>query len=308
MSNYTLTNWRNTLRYLFSPNETTIGLRATGYYMQCRALDRTATYADFVDVCPVPEFRNITLAEAIDNAVTRLQQVGRPIKLLWSGGIDSTAVLYALVQKGVQFTVVFNTSSENEYPILAGAIKAGAIAGVTPEYYENTIIINTDNCIYTTGELADQLFGHGKYKLLSDVERNSGVLVAVENAVLPREVFEETKTSITTLLGKDVSSVTLAEYLFAMNFIFKYTYVKLRLGSIKLKAFSTNPDDISVMHFYDTDVFQQYALSNYETNCKFTDITEHKLALKQFILSNNGDLDYFNNKTKHQSLMYSHYA
>ena len=63
----------------------------------------------------------------------------------------------------------------------------------------------------------------------------------------------------------------------------------------------------NVVHFFDTEMFQQYAMSHYEENCAYVEDYEYKQAFKNWIYTQNGDEEFRKYKLKVPSLRLSNY-
>lgn len=302
----------NTLLYLVGNTGTTMSavLTPIDMYIQCRPINRVHnTDTAIVVTHNIPAAVPTTIADAIvARTSTVLSIPNKAVHLLWSGGIDSTVVFYALLESGTPFTVIFNKASYDEYPMLAQKILDGEFATVTSEYNSATDAFDlakyaNDNpdALFVTGELADQMFGHGSLSRLTYAQRQLPVLQAITDGLMPQEVYDVSKDTVTELFGTEL---TLAEYTWALNFVYKYENVFFRMSKLGLKVY----DDINTIHFYAGDEFQQYAMSNFRANCNFDEITKYKLPLKEYIFAANGDADYLANKTKVPSLNFTAYT
>lgn len=106
----------------------------------------------------VPDINTIGLyraAEIINTAKT----TNKKIKLMWSGGLDSTAALMWFLAVGVDFDnfeVALNKYSIEEYPSCYEFLKRNKIPIVESTRY---ILDIPDDTLLITGEHGDQLFG-----------------------------------------------------------------------------------------------------------------------------------------------------
>ena len=66
-------------------------------------------------------------------------------------------------------------------------------------------------------------------------------------------------------------------------------------------------DNKNTFHFYNTEKFQQWAMSNYKENCSYVKDTEYKMPFKDKIFEFTGDKDYHDFKKKEPSLKFSFY-
>lgn len=260
-------------------------------------VDRTGLLSDCLynvdEEHPVPSSSDIVTLEQCINA--RCEEIAKldNLSLMWSGGIDSTLVFYALINHGIPFECVGDHESIAEYPELADQIMRGQFSGVEwvdrrnvnrYEYYRNRNLV--------TGELGDQMVGTDK--LIDHYSDKSVRLQDAESKFCPKD-YARYYDAIRKVLGKD--DLTVAEFAWAMNFLFKFTYVKKRM-----KKHFALPDHSNLHHLFSSDMFQQWALQNYTDTVHFDEITDYKMPYKDYIYSHNGDDHYRINKIKIGSL------
>jgi len=243
---------------------------------------------------PLPDATDeVTLQQCIDERCGEI--AGKPdIALMWSGGIDSTLAFYALVDHGISFECLGDQKSVAEYPELADQIKRGQFSGVEwvdrprstyDSYYKTRTLV--------TGELGDQMVGTDKL-IFSYPDKQ--VREQDSKSEFGDKVFDRYHDAIKTVLGRDY--LTVAEFAWAMNFLFKFTNVKRRMKRI----FNLDRQD-RLSHFFDSQSFQRWALQNYRDNVHFDEVTDYKMAYKDYIHSHNGDDSYRSSKVKEGSLV-----
>lgn len=242
---------------------------------------------------PIPEtIENCTLEEAIEKRLEELEKSTLDKYLLWSGGIDSTLAFYALISKNIDFTLITNKNSKLEYPKLHSEILDGKFPNVKEIKYISVDEIEPgEKTLFITGEIGDQISGSIVFKRYTPLERNSNY-----KNVVDRRIIDMTFDSVISLTKNP--DMTTTEYIWALNFIYKYENVVERIKT------NTKPG-VEFFHFFDTPSFQSWAINNYKTNCKFDNWKEYKTALKTIIFNYNGDEHYFKNKTKVPSLKFS---
>ncbi len=259
-------------------------------------IDRTGTMTGVIDTDttnPIPAF--VTSSISIDDLITQrgeeIKAMGKDIYLLWSGGIDSTTAFYALVRTGASFTVIMDDDSAKEYPMLSNQIQSGSVYPQVKVMLNKSLsTIDVTKSIMVTGEIGDQISGSMKFINFDAAQRSA---VYTEN--IPALIYTNLDPVVSKVLG-DISKFTTAEYLWALNFIFKYTHVVDRMNNlVALHGFE-------FVHFFNTDPFQIWALNNYHQFCNFGSFYDYKKQLKQYIFSINGDDMYFKFKTKVPSL------
>lgn len=231
------------------------------------------------------------------------------IRVFWSGGIDSTVALIALItclreNNGLQrLKVLLSKESIVEYPSfykdeIEGKLDYMVITGTI----YNHINLNEIN---VTGEHGDQLFGSDKlkYAILS------GEAYRPYTEVLPyfisRKLGTEKYTqSIIEYLDPQVKVSpipieTYYDYLWWMNFSLKWQNVSLRL----LYGLGRTHNDLnhSFFHFFQSTNFQNWSISNHHKKIK-TDWNTYKYIAKAYIYAFHKDQDYLKYKEKEPSL------
>lgn len=199
----------------------------------------------------------------------------KKIYLLWSGGVDSTTAFYSMLKTGISFKVVCDDNSRLEYPKLHNDIlNLYKIETIHPHDYES---INKNSVSATMFRYTDE-------------QRK-------ENAskIIPSKIYKNYSKAIYSVLNRH-DDLNLSEYLWALNFIFKYTNV---INRMKQRPYLSG---YNFEHFFNTDKFQMWAIQNYKQFTSFNNPTEYKPHLKSYIYSQNSDEMYFKYKTKIPSL------
>lgn len=267
-------------------------------------LDRTGTLESKgkTIIVKIPEvITNYTLEEVIELRVKYILEIAktRDIYLMWSGGIDSTLVFYALQKTGLNFKVIFNKASEKEYPNLAYKISNFEFDNVKPYVYISVDnfdkeILRNPNSLVITGELGDQMVGSDVNFKYTEEERQSPAI-----DFIPRDVYDIAIPSIVKIPGYDITKPTLSEFLWGFNFVFKYQSVYVR-KIFKMGLFPL-PPYANCIHFFNSEEFQCWAINNYKENAKLTGNKEYKIKYKEIIFNYNKDKNYFDNKRKEGS-------
>jgi len=231
----------------------------------------------------------------------KAKNTGRDIRVSYSGGIDSTSVLCALIKYNeeypeVNITVVMSDESYYEYPeFYENHLKSRvAVQWVTSLDVLETLVKESEKPYYiVTGEIGDQLFGSAimftlSPELLEDKWATNLKLVnylKLEPIAKQNPFFEEDRS--------------LANFLWWLNFTLKYQWVQLRM------CVSLGPEHFrNTIHFFDSDLFQSWAITH-PIEEKFPDFTKpqtYKMPAKQYIFDFAKDLWYLKSKIKVPSL------
>ena len=233
----------------------------------------------------------------------KAEKENKDIKISYSGGIDSTVAMIALIKQkdnypSVKLIVVLSEESIKEYPkFFIGHIQgkfpiewvgknklAEVLAKKTEKGYDFLIV---------TGELGDQLFGSSL--MFRDNLKDS--LDKEWDEVLTSKFVTYWKPLVSKIPNKDFS---LANVLWWLNFVLKYQWVQLRMfamldGKIPLDNF---------IHFFGGPRFQRWAMST-PMDIKFTDFKNdktYKMPAKEYIYNFTEDKEYLKNKNKKGSL------
>src|SRR5271165_305192 len=286
--------------------------------LKCGVIDRTRTLdcgveyqvLDPIPTCreASPTFAHLCDAEA-DALVDEALSSGRRLQVLWSGGIDSTTALVAILaaiqrrEANDILDVLLSPHSISEYP----RFYRTRIHDRIPTIFVSTPIgryLNSDN-FTVTGEHGDQLFGS---YLLKDLVDDGRAFLSYQEA-LP--------AFFAARLGSSVPADRLMEYiepqvrqapfevkdaydfLWWLNYSLKWQAVSLRMsvfrGSDVRKHFQ------NTRHFFRTVPFQQWSLTNPEGR-RTADWRSYKQTAKDYIFQHTNDVQYLRNKTKHASL------
>lgn len=249
---------------------------------------------------PIPEITEdtpkFTLEEVCAKAADRFHEIGKDkqIYVLWSGGIDSTLALHCLKEAGIKFKVIMDEDSLEEHTSLAKDLIAGRydiVTGVifSPKPPEYNKLLQDPNNIFISGGHGDEVFGgeaecDGEFKY-ADNEYSY---------YAPADIDEVTKPWIEKLIG-DMSGMTVCEWRWAVNFIYKWQQVQVSsmfmLGIGMVDGFNNR----NGYHFYDTEEFQIWSIQNYKSLCGDN---KDKAIAKKAILDIDGDEAYYLYKRK----------
>ncbi|MFW5920246.1 MAG: hypothetical protein ACOCUS_00300 [Polyangiales bacterium] len=286
-------------------------------FFGCGPIDRTGTLdmgVDYDVVQPIPEERtDASFAEISDQVARGLADEARaadlPIRVAWSGGIDSTVALIALAsvlrERGElsRLTVLVSTDSMVEYPwfyehFVMDRLQTRPLGGTLPDALDEDVIT-------VTGEHGDQLFGSDHLAGLV----KGGIAHLPWQHVVPSYVAKKLKREdrverMMRYLEPQVDRApvpieTAFDYIWWCNFSLKWQQVSLRVpvfrrGSIRALHERTR-------HFFGDPRFQAWSLSNPQVR-DVKDWRAYKLEAKKMILDATGDFEYFTTKEKAPSL------
>jgi hypothetical protein len=287
-------------------------------FLHCSIIDRTATLDQgfaytALDRIPAPATNGATFAHLCDTIgaeiVADAIATGKDIAVLWSGGIDSTTALIAVMKAAEQrgctgrIRVLLSLDSVQEHPgfflrQIKGRYRLQAVT--------HPISAALDPCLVNvTGEHGDQLFG--SHILASYVRRGLGLadyrdmlpLVLLERLRNPLSARRVQRYLAPVIAAAPVPVRTLFDCLWWLNFSLKWQEVTLRLPVFRGNEARTVYD--SLRHFFRDERFQAWALANGQIR-RVPVWARYKEEAKQYILGFTGDRDYYQTKEKEDSL------
>jgi hypothetical protein len=277
-----------------------------------RTLDQGFTYA-VLDPIPRLDDNRPTFERLCDetgqNIVAEARATKRDIAVLWSGGIDSTCAVIAIVKAADDqdyrdhVRIVVSMSSVHEYPSFFLSHLVGQIA-IQPVTYPIAEFLDPA-CLNVTGEHGDQLFG--SHLLKPYVQR--GVAQVDYREILPLVLLERLRSpraarTVQRFLEPVITSApvpirSLFDCMWWLNFALKWQEVSLRLAVFR--GTDTKAVFDSFRHFFRDARFQQWALA---TTCGLPVTTwpQYKSIAKGYIRDFTGDDHYYQTKEKEDSL------
>lgn len=252
----------------------------------CVPIDRTNVGNRFPCIyTPIPSDynTNLTFEECMMLKAEEIWSYGKPVIMFWSGGLDSTAMYYALreTQKN-ELIVRGNNHSVEEYPKFIEMVNCHIVQDT--DLIDRELIENRDY-IKVTGDCGDQLFGC-KTGLSYNQTDPWEVLIdkwSVEKFNFWSEQIEHSPIPIETILDL---------YWWA-NFTMEYTPYDFVMTCCFGKTFSYD----TTFAFYHSDDFQKWSITNH-----YSKYNGWKMPIRDMI-AKYGDSDYAYNKGKRSSLI-----
>lgn len=244
--------------------------------------------------------------DLVEEAIAR----ERSLHVLWSGGIDSTVALVALLKCCTKIDrfdllrIYLSLDSISEYSAFyrKHIQEKLQVVQVAPPLSR---FIDPEH-LTVTGELGDQLFGSDKAK---DIVLN-GIAFQPYEEIMPLILTKKLGSAAAAnvamaylapqIAQAPVPIVTAFEYLWWMNFTLKWQQVSLRLPVFAKTQVRERYE--ATRHFFRDDRFQSWSLSQ-PVSAKIQETWgSYKYAAKQYIFDFAGDKDYFLEKKKEPSL------
>ena len=288
-------------------------------------VDRTGhvtTPYNYKITLPMPS--NATVGTFEDIALARARELldlskakGIPCLVLWSGGIDSTTLLTALIR-----------ASDGDYSNIKVCMNAQSIREHARFYYHHIrgkieIVpsermfeyINKEH-IVCSGEGCDQLFGTDLYLGIQAWDNNASMFqpYTFENVggyFMHKGMPERTARIWFDIMDDQIKKkqpceiVDFKDFFWWYNFCYKWQNVYYRLFNMgKRMSIELDQDffDNNYINFFMNDDFQRWSINNPDK--KITkDWSTYKFTAKEFIYAFDKDKEYFDNKVKIPSLI-----
>ena len=302
--------------FIYSPI-ITVGQLVAAYM----PVDRTGKFNSLdmmYEPIPVVNKFNKTFEECCMDAAKNLWSLGKPIELFWSGGIDSSGALIALLEtksKNDVFNIRYTQDSIDEFPLMWEKMVKDKNDPLSHKEMLDDSLFENHDIIKVTGECGDQCFGSDAlHKNLhrhdddwetifswSKDEIFHNQPVELRNNISEEE-FIQRKVAISEILFDNVDDAaievkTIFDLYWWMNFCFKWQDVDSRM----IFTFSSTAEWKSTISFFNTENFQKWSIVNHDIKHGGTWET-YKQPAKEYINKYIKDETYRKNKTKEPSL------
>ena len=288
------------------------------------AVDRTNTITTPLDVSvlphlQMPQFESFTstFEEICDNRAQELmfhaKKTGRKLAVMYSGGIDSTLILCALLKN----------CTEEDLKSTVVVLLSNASIRENPNFFYNHVIkkfncvssfrythfLGNDNYVFVSGENGDQLFGSQVVSAFTQDRPFADVFKNINNMEgelinwMYKTTFkfnepQYTKQHIEQLFfifkkivdAAPVKLDTVYKFFWWINFTTKWHSVYVRPLPFS-KNLNTIKFEENYTTFYCTKEFQLWAMNNHDSFIKDTPDTA-KYVSKDYIFKYNKDLEY----------------
>jgi hypothetical protein len=265
--------------------------------------DRTQSIPHYLDIkpdlAPIPnaEGFNKSFEQVVEERAKELLSLGKQINVVWSGGIDSTLALFALIKYANDpsqitvygtYTSILESGNLFENNILPKGVKHNIKVSSKKEFS------NPDE-IYVTGFMGNQLFGP-----TDDFSKNSTITLFhhqfnYDDPLAPYQkcISGEKLEFLQPMIDASPKKIETVRDL-RWWFIFNLDWYTAKFDSL---VHAKNRNDIH--HFFDTDDFQRYVLTTKEPFTKEVgNALTHRWEMRQLIEDYSGNKHYPWNKTK----------
>lgn len=270
-------------------------------------------WVETVDEIPDASKSIYSFEEIMDIKAKEIIALNRNITLVWSGGVDSTALVVAILRnldpKEYSRICIYGTyySIKEYHWFYDFLVKLGIRVRITDLLTEE--IEDEDGSILLSGWCADQLFGsdiHLRDKSLYNVPWLEGISKHWE-LVTKTKLNNKTLNIIDEIYQSYANNILnikldkFCQFAWMFNFCFKWSAIEDQQRHIFAKSI-TNLDDC--LGFFDDIRFQHWSRANYDNLVSYNPLERphnYKRDLKQYILNYTKDQEYFNTKSKENS-------
>ena len=280
---------------------------------------RTTTKA--CNALPLPQpgfnlsFRDVALLRA-QEIYKKHQTLGVPIRVAWSGGIDSTAIITAFIEllgiekarESLEILMTANSIIENPW-VFERIIRKEKFKIVNMMHAAN--IINR-SCITVNGEGGDQVHGTDAYRLLiryfgtsaystNWTEDNIIGFIAARSPTATKESIEILAQALIKIVrSAPIELVTLTDFWWWMNFCCKWSTITYRILARTPETVTQEYLDNFYFPFYGSKEFQLWSMHR-QDEAHSGDWQTYKWAAKKFSVDSL-NVPEFNNKHRQGSL------
>lgn len=277
--------------------------RKFGMDKQNFVYDRTGILPHYINIkpnlapIPSPDNFNKSFEDVVKSRALELLALNKKINVVWSGGIDSTLALFALIK------YANDPEQINVYGTYTSILESGDMFDkyILPTGVTHTIRVaarkefENPNQIYVTGFMGNQLFGP-----TDDFSKNSKVTLfhhqfnyedplAPYERCIDGEILDFLKPMIVAS-PKKIETVRDLRWFFIFN---------LDWYTAKFDALVNTKNRSDVYHFFDTDDFQRYVLTTKEPFTREVgNALTHRWEMRNLIECYSGNSHYAWNKTK----------
>jgi hypothetical protein len=246
-----------------------------------------------LDTYKIPNLSNYSFKEACEQQANSILDLNVPVYIMWSGGIDSTALLVSFLSAGRSLenvTVILNYNSIKEYPEFYQQHIRGKLKIAVTDEMMLKMSYGTLDGIILSGEHADQLIGSSnldaeflKQPFNYDTFKKFAQLKKFDPLTIDCWYYIYTETMKHSPRPID----TIYDFTWWHGFNFKWQAVALRIYA---RINTSN----QFKTFYSSSAFQSWSVNH-------TPGSLQKLESKQIILDYTKDQKYFETKRKHPS-------
>jgi hypothetical protein len=275
------------------------------------------TKLQFVNIVPAPTFNltNLTtdwqdrFRASMDETASNVYKTAgdRSIVVMYSGGIDSTAVLVSLMKNpnykeflsGGRFKLAMSTSSILENPNFFYSQILGTIPIVPADYTE---LMNDATTLVVTGDCGDNVIGSTDTPLFDNLHANKSNLWSYFDSGDTTGKTSWFMQEICKLAPFEITSINQAYWWVGQCFTYQGEMCRPYEWSCTTDLHELTTQR-KVYRFFMDDIFNTFSFEYMSTNPCYTKYNDVRKFAKAYIVDYTKDLDYLD-KTKLFSIRY----
>lgn len=254
--------------------------------------------------------QEILLEDALSQRVQQICSIGSTINILWSGGIDSTAIVTAFLQFATDLKkcrIIYTPWSTYEHPEFFKILKNRKdieLVDISGDFY----LLHELDGIFISGNTGDEIHASIDESFIKQYGYDR-LFMPWEDlfyAKIPNDRFIEFCKSYFALSGKDIKTVIEARWWF-------YTSNKLTsiLNASDLAFFASGKNQFDpkrLIGFFDCNVYEQFIYFNLDRLMPTSNYSSWRQFLKDFCYKFDHLDEWRMNKTKFNSIQLGIYT
>ena len=247
----------------------------------------------------------IALEDFFKNRIEYLESIADRINILYSGGIDSTSVVVAVLKHGKleKYRILYNKASIEENPVFFKILQSSDLELV--ELEETTFPTRTFDGLLVSGGGTDLS--------VASLDRGFIEKVGYEGLRSPWRPFVEKFNSDPAFLdfcdkffsrsGRKITTLLEARWwYFNITKICRYAPAGWLQDNPELGFNKLNDGLPTALGFFESSEYDSYTYFNVDNILPDDDYTSYKQDLKQYIFNFDNNQEYFKNKIKQDSV------
>lgn len=267
--------------------------------------DRTGSIPHYLNITNTQPLKQVepigdSLEKLVERRCKELLSHGKVVNVSWSGGIDSTFVLFALLhyaddRNQVKIYGTYNSVLESGY-VFDKYLRSNVPYNITTNQLSKDVYKFDESEICVTGGLGNQLFYsdsvYSKYRdsciLLKDGEMSTE-FIKKHADVSYKDILEESNQEFfyPAISNSQRKIETLQDLRWFISFNFTWYSVCYSPYNERDESLPRN-----IYNFFETDYFQNWAITNKDIPSKRGDYTDDRWQLRELLSYYMGDTNY----------------
>jgi hypothetical protein len=297
--------------------------------MAGQGFDRTVPMSINLPYAPIPKLKSVEsdIGIHLDSRAEYFWSLKKPLVMLWSGGIDSTAVLVALMRTNSKWYESLKIISHNtEYPLFHDKFlkNKDCIISIDNESQLTNINFYDKDAIYINGECGDFIFGASQVFIPKWTHQNVDYYITRKHIIDDVWVSRDLSNQYSRLFKDYANNENNTKDMLASWFddYISRSPIEIKTGNdlnwwlnfglrwhekITFKYTGKTGSNVNMNAFYNCDDLQLCTINNTDPRYRGAGDNEetwkmYKKPLKDYIYQYTNDPDYRDNKMKTNSI------